>query len=367
MPATSYMYLHTVAGGHLRYTLELVRALQEIWPTTLICSRGTQAEDLDASQILSSIDETARGVSRILDRATIYRRHLDETDHHLTQSTAGIAPRVIHFQELPTLHATRMIKLASARGLKTVVTVHNATPHIKTLQGRLIQRDAIQAWDRADALIVHSQSIRDLLAAQLPSARIFVVPHPIWPAALTPPTAPQVQFLFFGTLRENKGIFRFLDALEELGDPTASIVGAGASQMVNAISSGLAKRGLINCDFIPGYFPEDSVTELFTRHRVVVAPYEHFDAQSGVTHLAIGHRRPVVVTDAGGLGDPVRAYGVGAVVPRDGTGLAKAMANVASADRAGAFAHPMERAIAELAMGNVATMTSQVYNEALHS
>ena len=47
---------------------------------------------------------------------------------------------------------------------------------------------------------------------------------------------------------------------------------------------------------------------------LVVLPYRRTDA-SGVLATAIGHGRPVVVTDVGSLGETVRDFGLGEVVP----------------------------------------------------
>ena len=55
---------------------------------------------------------------------------------------------------------------------------------------------------------------------------------------------------------------------------------------------------------------------LMTRAAAVVLPYRSLDS-SGVLATAIGYRRPVVVTDVGSLGEIVREFGAGEVVPVD--------------------------------------------------
>jgi glycosyltransferase involved in cell wall biosynthesis len=47
---------------------------------------------------------------------------------------------------------------------------------------------------------------------------------------------------------------------------------------------------------------------------LVVLPYREIES-SGVLATALGHGRPVVVTDVGSLGDTVREFAAGAVVP----------------------------------------------------
>jgi glycosyltransferase involved in cell wall biosynthesis len=57
---------------------------------------------------------------------------------------------------------------------------------------------------------------------------------------------------------------------------------------------------------------------------VVVLPYRKIES-SGVLATALGHGRPVVVTDVGSLGSTVREFGAGVVVePDDPAALAAA-------------------------------------------
>ena len=57
---------------------------------------------------------------------------------------------------------------------------------------------------------------------------------------------------------------------------------------------------------------------------LVVLPYLRTDA-SGVLATAIGHGRPVVVSDVGSLGETVREFGLGEVAtPGDAQALAEA-------------------------------------------
>ena len=65
---------------------------------------------------------------------------------------------------------------------------------------------------------------------------------------------------------------------------------------------------------------------------VVVLPYREIES-SGVLATALGHGRPVVVTDVGSLGETVREFEAGAVVPPEDT-AALAAACCGSAPRA---------------------------------
>jgi glycosyltransferase involved in cell wall biosynthesis len=63
-----------------------------------------------------------------------------------------------------------------------------------------------------------------------------------------------------------------------------------------------------------GFVPEPEVARILASAAVVVLPYREIES-SGVLALALGHGRPAIVTDVGGIGDAVREFGAGRVVP----------------------------------------------------
>src|ERR1043166_9279393 len=88
-----------------------------------------------------------------------------------------------------------------------------------------------------------------------------------------------------------------------------------------------------------GFLPDDEVAALMHGATLVVLPYRRTDA-SGVLATAIGHGRPVVVTDVGSLRETVRDFGLGEVVPPDDErALAQACVRLLDPERlAAAFA-----------------------------
>src|SRR5439155_15910788 len=90
------------------------------------------------------------------------------------------------------------------------------------------------------------------------------------------------------------------------GDPVDPI------QPVRELADLLEVDGRI--DWRLGFLPEGDVRDLMERAAAVVLPYRRLDS-SGVLATAIGYRRPVVVTDVGSLGELVREFGAGLVVP----------------------------------------------------
>jgi glycosyltransferase involved in cell wall biosynthesis len=98
--------------------------------------------------------------------------------------------------------------------------------------------------------------------------------------------------------------------------PDARLVVAG-DQSNRPNPCGSSRRSWAQTDrrrlrFIPG----GEIPELFEEAAAVVLPYRHIES-SGVLATALGHGRPVVVTDVGSLGDTVREYGAGVVAEPD--------------------------------------------------
>lgn len=359
-------YLHTSAGGHWRYVTELALALSQQSETVIVTSDRPMhgLEGLRCASPLSCIDTSARGARRIINRMRVYRRQTLQLADFLAEEYSNGQTNVVHFQQLPTLRALKSVVVARTRAYMVAITVHNVAPHSDSLVDRLKHRDAIRAWAAADVLLVHSDRLRDELTSLVPTAIIRVIPHPIWPDRPRGNETAERDYLFFGVLRENKGIHRFIEALALLGNPTASIVGSGSPETIRGIQNALALRSLTRCEFIPGYYPDEEVAGLFDRHAVLVAPYTHFEAQSGVTHLALAHRRPMVVTDAGGLGDPVREFGVGEVVTPDPQSLADGMIRVLDRARiSGSYNSGFDSAAESLAIETIAGRTVECFAE----
>ena len=100
-----------------------------------------------------------------------------------------------------------------------------------------------------------------------------------------------------------------------------------------------------------------------TRAAAVVLPYRRLDS-SGVLATAIGYRRPVVVTDVGSLGEIVREFGAGEVVPvDDARALAEACARLLEPKKLAEAAKGAERAAKELTWERSAEAHDRLYRE----
>jgi len=77
------------------------------------------------------------------------------------------------------------------------------------------------------------------------------------------------------------------------------------------------------------FIPEEEVDYFFAASNLVVLPYLKFESQSGVLLRAYAHKKPVVVSDIGAMGELVSSDKVGlAVEPGNSEALAEAVTSV---------------------------------------
>ncbi len=212
-----------------------------------------------------------------------------------------------------------------------VMSAHDVVPHLARLGNHAESALIGRTYRRADAVVVHHRWLGEQLQAVhgVPSARIHVVPHQVYPVAqpVPHPAAPPA-VLFFGTLRPNKGLETLAAALPLLrGDISVVVAGRGDAGQEALARSMAATDPRVRLEI--ARVSLERKRELFAEASVVVLPYTTFASQSGVLHDAYGHGRPVVVTDVGALGHSVRAEGTGRVIPvGDARALAAALHDV---------------------------------------
>ncbi len=217
-----------------------------------------------------------------------------------------------------------------ARHLPVVLTVHDVQPHCDRFNTR---RSFLQRYFHIPhRLIVHFQDGKKQLVDNwgVCGDRIDVIPHGITPLH-NPPTITDARkklnlpldsriVLFFGSIRDNKGLDILLEALEiiRLRMPRIFLVVAGALPRDVSFEpySNLIKRYDLSQhvqDFVH-FIAEEDVDYFFAASDLVVLPYLKFEAQSGVLLRAYAHKKPVVVSKVGAMAELVYSDDVGLVV-----------------------------------------------------
>ena len=226
-----------------------------------------------------------------------------------------LEPDVAHVQWLPRPELDR--RWVRRLRAPSVFTAHDVVPRRE--RARAAWPGLLRWFGR---VVVHSDSaVRELAALGVEARRIA---HPVFRPLVELPPPEGKTLLFFGLIRDYKGLDVLMRALPDV--PGASLVVAGDPvdpvEPVRALAHELGVDDRIEWQL--GYVPDAEVPELMARAAAVVLPYRQLDS-SGVLATAIGYRRPVVVTDVGSLGEQVREFAAGRVVPPgDATALAQA-------------------------------------------
>lgn len=228
-----------------------------------------------------------------------------------------------------------------------VSTVHDVVPHHRRLPAWVERRLLRATYRHAGTLVVAHRWLADRLREEFGVAaeRIRVIPPPIEapPGGLRARAAEAapVRVLFFGQLRDNKGIPDLLEAARLLaGEATLSfhLAGRGEPALEAAVRGAAQELERLTCEL--GYVPAERKAELFAAADLVVLPYRRFASQSAVLGDAYTYAVPVVATDCGAMGMTVREDRTGWLVPPGDPGA------LAEALRAAARDLPERRRIA---------------------
>lgn len=228
----------------------------------------------------------------------------------------SLEPDVVHVQWLPRPELD--VRWVRRLGRPSVLTAHDVLAR---------RQKAIAVWPRVlglfDRVVVHSERAVAQLR-ELGIEHVVRIPHPVFDSPLMLPPPSGTTLLFFGLIREYKGLDVLVRALAEMPEATLVVAGDPVDPVepARALARELGVGDRI--EWVLRFVSDDEVGELMARAAIVVLPYRELDS-SGVLATAIGYRRPVVVTDVGSLGEQVREHRVGRVVPPgDATALAEA-------------------------------------------
>lgn len=211
------------------------------------------------------------------------------------------------------------VSLLRRHGVKVATVVHNAIPH----EPKFFDKPLARLFFRRNDLLVSmtngvSADIRNLF----PEANIMQRPHPIYDhfgkkmecsaAQKKLGLDPSLRtLLFFGLVRDYKGLDLLIDAMPKLG-PGYQLVIAGESYGsfekydARIAASGCAER----IHVFNRYIDDEEVPSFFSASDVCVLPYKSA-TQSGITAIALHFEVPLVATPVGGLEESVGKPGFG--------------------------------------------------------
>ena len=240
---------------------------------------------------------------------------------------------ILHLQWLPVQYVDGLLL---PRDRPLVLTAHDVLPR-EPRAGQLAAQKRL--YHRVDAIVAHSDHGRDRLVteADVPHDKITVIPHGAFtqladlaaaePAPSLPPEVGESGrevpvVLFFGLLREYKGLDVLLDAwsLTRRAGIAGELWIAGMPRMdTRALHASARAAGGVR--FVERFVTDPEAAALLARADVVVLPYREIE-QSGVLFSAMGMGKAIVLSAVGGFPE-VAARGAAALVPHADPGGAR--------------------------------------------
>jgi glycosyltransferase involved in cell wall biosynthesis len=235
--------------------------------------------------------------SRLFKRSRL-RLPLKAVEHlEVMRSLSRARADVLHLQWLALPQADVRLRFRSP----SVFTAHDLLPRRTASREGLWRR----LLERFDAVVVHSERGRETLGELGVDAR--VIPHPVYPSSATRADDGRT-LLSLGVIRPYKGLPDAIEVTRRLPDARLLVAGDPAMPL-----DGL--RGAERVEWRLGYLPQAELDRALSEATVAVFPYRAELDQSGALLQALGAGVPAVVYDVAGLGEPIRAYGAGRVVP----------------------------------------------------
>jgi glycosyltransferase involved in cell wall biosynthesis len=206
-------------------------------------------------------------------------------------------PDVLHLQWLALPQADAHLYFRSP----AVFTAHDLLPRRTASQRGLWER-LLRKFDR---VVVHSTRGRETLAELGIDAR--VIPHPVYPSAAER-ADDGATLLALGVIRPYKGLPDAIEATRRLPDSHLLVAGDPAMPL-----DGL--RTAERVEWRLGFLSQAELDRALSETTVALFPYRAELDQSGALLQALGAGVPAVVYDVAGLGETVREFGAGRVVP----------------------------------------------------
>ena len=232
-------------------------------------------------------------------------------------------------------------RIAKRGGTRVVSVLDNVIPHEPKPWDGVLIRYFIRS---VDGFVAMSESVRQdclrFISKKHPK-RVELCPHPLYDnfgeivdkaearRQLGLPETGKI-LLFFGFIRDYKGLDLLLRAYADarLQNEQVHLVVAGEfynnSEKYYALEKelGLKQPVIWRTEFIP----DEQVRVYFSAADLIVQPYKTA-TQSGVTQIAYHFRKPMLVTNVGGLAEIVPNGEVGYVTAVDPQAIADALAD----------------------------------------
>ena len=206
--------------------------------------------------------------------------------------------------------------------IKKIAILHNVKPHEK----RFFDQAANQFFlKNHDGFVVLSDTVEKDLLSILPSAKVLKLKHPNYNHfgeklnqvdALQKLDLDQHKktILFFGIIRDYKGLDILLEAFNELSDDFQLIIAGECYGSFDRYKNLIEQnRNKDRIKLHQKYISDQEVKLFFSAADVCILPYKSA-TQSGITAISFHFEVPIIATDVGGLKETIKNEQNGLIV-----------------------------------------------------
>jgi len=218
-----------------------------------------------------------------------------------------------------------------SRFTKRIAILDNVIPHERRFFDHAFNRYFL---NRNDAFIAMTEKVRTDLLSYLPDAKCMVIPHPVYnqfgpridrDVALQTLGLSQLKdkkiLLFFGIIRDYKGLDVLIETLAKLDDSYHLIIAGEAYGDFKKYQRLMEQLQVTErCHVFERYIDDHEVPVFFSASDVCMLTYKSA-TQSGISGISQHFELPTIATNVGGLAESidhgVTGYVVENVVPAE--------------------------------------------------
>lgn len=253
--------------------------------------------------------------------------------------------------------------LALSHKIPVVVTFHEVHTTATTIREKILSWLQKIIAGKAGSVIAHTRQQKEFLQMKYGKKEAHTVHMGI--------TLHQMHILkgrgilFFGMLNYGKGVEHLIRAMNELPDYSLTVAGkAISSDYEQIIRKAAAENRLGNVKLDIRWVPEEAKITYLHEADVMVFPYVWAPYQSAAMHDAFSYGIPVVVTDAGAIGEVVKEFRCGRVVEqRSPKAIAAGIKGVFGSYEI--YQHGVAKYREEASWEKIAQKHGEIYNETL--
>ena len=199
------------------------------------------------------------------------------------------------------------------KNAKRIAVLHNVIPHEKRFYDTAFNRYFL---NNHDAFVVLSEAVEKDLLSLKPNATVLRLQHPVYSHFGEKISQESAQeqlkldpakktILFFGIIRDYKGLDILLTAFSKLSDDYQLLIAGECYGSFEKYEAQIEQLGIQSrCHVFNRYIPDHEVTKFFSAADVCILPYKSA-TQSGITAISHHFCVPLIATNVGGLKETI--------------------------------------------------------------